>query len=343
MSQGHFAQAAFANLNSMDKSSYTGPRFAPVGNQVVGDPFPLYNQGAYMFTDYTPAGQTSSNQMRQMNIASNNTLARNTLQKAGVAVANSQNVATVFRTQTLGINGDPIACVSDKDCSAWPGTTCNTQFSSWNDSYGNQGNYCSTTYYPELASGTYSRKLTNEGGIGKGCNTDRDCGENYFCNNETDPFGKNIQQTGYCSMIYDCGDGKRHYLGTPYNSGIPITPSSEQNNHGRGYDTQEECVQNIVGVQQCTQDQNGRWFAVYPALCPVPNNLRSGSNPRGQLARTSTHSLNSGITMPGYVNTQSSSITKPLSAFASWNINAEADNMNSMQGPLDYELSINPR
>ncbi len=189
----------------------------------------------------------------------------------------------------------------------------------------------------------YSRKNTNEGGIGKGCSSDNDCGSGYFCNNETDMFGKNIQQTGYCSQIYNCQDGK-HYMGYPYNSGIPLVPPKSQNNNGQGYNTEEECSSNKLAQQDCKRDSSGKFFAVYPGYCPVPTNVRQGSQPAGALPSTSQSALDGGIKLPGYATNEGSSITKPLRAFSAWNINADASHStNGMAGPLAYELSINPR
>jgi hypothetical protein len=39
--------------------------------------------------------------------------------------------------------------------------------------------------------------------------------------------------------VYQCPDGA-HYLGYPYNSGIPIVPPPGQNNEGRGYSNEED-------------------------------------------------------------------------------------------------------
>ena len=338
--QGQFEAAAYRDTQQANQDEYVNARYAPVGNQTVGDPFPLFRQPAFYFTDWTPAGQSPSNLNRQMNLPTDNTLARNTQQAAGVKLQNIQNNAFVFRTQTLTNNGDPIACRNNTDCASWPGTSCNPQFSSWPDSKGNQGNYCSVTKYPELATGTYTRKDVNHGGIGKGCSTDDDCGTGYFCNNETDMFGKNIQQTGYCSQVYDCPDGQ-HYLGYPYNSGIPLVPPKGQNNNGRGYDNLEECTSHKMAQQDCKQDVSGKYFAVYPGYCPVPTNARQGSQPAGELLSSSPTTIEGGITIPGYATNEGSSITKPLRAFTAWNINADAT--NGMNGPLDYEISINPR
>jgi hypothetical protein len=213
---------------------------------------------------------------------------------------------------------------------------------SWSDAKGNQGNYCSITKYPELEGGIYQRKTTGEGGIGKACTTDSDCGSGYSCNNTTDMFGKNNQQTGYCSQIYQCPDGA-HFIGYPYNSGIPIIPPSGQNNKGTGYSTENECNNNKLAQQDCKQDSTGKYFATYPGYCPVVTNLRSGNNPSGMLPSSNMAVQQTGIKIPSYATNRSSSIGKPLSAFTSWNINASPENLQQMSDPLDYEISINPK
>lgn len=340
--QAQFQQAAFSELEQANQNDYVNARYAPTGNQTIGMPFPLFRQPASYFTEWTPAGQASSNLKRRMNLPTNNTLFRNTQQADGVSLANKQNKAFVFRTQTLANNGDPIACRNNTDCASWPETTCNGQFMSWPDAKGNQGNFCSITKYPELESGTYYRKTTVEGGIGKACTNDNECATGYSCNNVTDMFGKNVQQTGYCSQVYQCPDGP-HFLGYPYNSGIPIVPPAGQNNQGRGYNTKEQCSHNKLAQQDCKQDLSGNWFATYPGYCPVVSNLRSGDHPAGMLPSSSMSSQNSGIVMPGFATSGGSAIGKPLSAFTSWNINASPVNSQQMSDPLSYELAINPR
>jgi hypothetical protein len=340
--QGQFEAAAYKDVNQANQNDYVNARYAPVGNESVGMPFPLYKQpGGYM-TDWTPAGQGPSNLKRQMNLPTDNTLFRNILQSDGVSLANKQNNAWMFRSQTLVNNGDPIACRNNTDCSSWPGTTCNAQFMSWSDAKGNQGNYCSLTKYPEMDGGMYQRKDTSQGGIGKACLTDNDCGSGYNCNNVTDMFGKNIQQTGFCSQVYQCPDGP-HYLGYPYNSGIPIVPPQGQNNGGRGYVSEEECKNNKLAQQDCKSDIQGKWFATYPGYCPVVSNLRSGNHPAGMLPSSSMSAQEGGIKIPSYATNRSSSIGKPLSAFTSWNINASPSNIQQMSDPLSYEMAINPR
>lgn len=340
--QGQFAAAAFNDIENVNRNDYVNARYAPVGNETVGLPFPLFRQpGGYM-TDWTPAGQTSSNLKRQMNLPTDNTLFRNTEQASGVSLANKQNIAWLYRSQTLANNGDPIACRNNADCASWAGTTCNPQYMSWNDAKGNQGNYCSLTKYPELEGGAYTRKDTAQGGIGKACTSDNECASGYSCNNTTDIFGKNIQQTGYCAQTYNCPDGQ-HYLGYPYGSGIPVVPPPGQNNGGRGYGSEQECKNNKLAQQDCKQDSTGKWFATYPGYCPVVTNLRSNGQPNGMLPSSSMSTQDGGIKIPAYATNRSSATGKPMSAFASWNINASPMSEYQMKGPLEYEISINPR
>lgn len=335
--QAQFAASAYKNIDSVD-DTYVNARYAPVGNEKVGMPFPLFKQPAYYNTDYTPAGQTPANLKRRMDLPTNNTLFRNTVQGDGVGLQNKQNNAWVYRTQTLANNGDTLACRNNADCEPWTGTTCNPQFMSWNDAKGNQGNYCSVTKYPELENGKFHRKDAYAGGIGKSCKTDDDCGSGYLCNNETDMFGKNIQQTGFCSQQYDCPDGS-HYMGYPYGAGTPISPPPGQNNGGRGYNTKAECVDVKLAQQDCKQDANHKWFATYPGYCPVVSNLRS---PSGMLPQSSMATVTQGIKIPAYATNQASFIGKPNNAFISWNLNASPSLVGEMSGPLKYELAINP-
>lgn len=340
--QAQFHAAAFQELNQANQNDYVNARYAPIGNETVGQPFPLFKQYAGYFTDWTPAGQTSSNLKRQTNLPTDNTLFRNTIQSDGVSLANKQNNAWLYRTQTLANNGDPIACRNNTDCASWPGSSCNSQYMSWPDAKGNQGNFCSMTTYPELAGGSYHRKLANQGGIGRACTTDSDCGSGYNCNNTTDMFGKNVQQTGYCTKMYQCPDGV-HYLGQPYGAGIPVVPPSEQNNHGQGYPNEEVCKHNKFAQQDCKQDALGNWFAVYPGYCPVVTNLRSNSQPDGMLPSTSLAAKDKGITIKPYATNAGSSIGQPLHEFTAWNINANPNILQEMSEPAAYELSINPR
>ena len=107
--QAQFEAAAFRDVSHANQNDYVNARYAPIGNESVGMPFPLYKQPASYFTDWTPAGQSPSNLKRQMNLPTDNTLFRNTQQVDAVSLANKQNNAWLYRTQTLVNNGDPIA------------------------------------------------------------------------------------------------------------------------------------------------------------------------------------------------------------------------------------------
>jgi hypothetical protein len=343
MQQGQFRAAAMQELKQAEKGgSYANARFAPQGNEKVGKPFPLFRQSGAYFTDWTPSGQTTSNLKRQANLPTNNTAFRQGMIADGVGQANRQNYAWTYRTQTLSNNGESMACVNNADCESWPGTSCNGQYQDWSSAKGNQGNYCSTTIYPEMEGGTYHRKNSNEGGIGRSCTHNGDCGKGYFCNNETDAFGKNIQQTGFCSQTYECPGGEKQYMGYPNNAGTPQPPSKDQNNKGRGYISENECKDNADAQQNCIKDDKGKWFATYPGYCPVPSNLRQGANPMGALSTSSPMALSKGITLPGYANSKPSHSTVPLKAFSAWNINSSASQVNNIDDPLQYELSVNP-
>ncbi len=342
MIQQQFEAAAYDEIEGAN-NQYLGARYAPIGNQQVGEGFPLYKQSGAYFTDWTPAGQSYSNFARRVNAPTNNTLARNAMQDSGVKLANQQNAAAVYRTQTLGNNGDVIACRNNADCSAFPGTTCNPNYESWGSAKGNQGNYCSVTFYPEIEGGVYSRKNTNQGGIGRACKSDGDCAGDYVCNNKVDIFGTNVQQTGYCTKKYRCpSSDEDKYLGQPYNSGLPLVPPDSQNNYGRGYDTREQCMSEKFAQQNCVNN-NGKYYALFPGYCGVIPDLRSGSSPVGALPRTSMSSVERGIVMPGYVSNEPSSISQPANAFAPWNLNSTENHYDNMSGPLAYELSINPK
>jgi hypothetical protein len=342
MIKHQFQAAALNEIKKDDNYDYVGARYAPTGNQTVGDPFPLFKQPAYYFTDWTPNTQTVSNMKRQMNLPTNNTLFRNSQEKDGVNIQNNQNTAWMYRTQTLSNNGEVMACRNNADCSAWPGTTCNPNYQSWSNAHGNQGNYCSETKYPEMTKGVYNRKDASRGGIGKACSTDNDCAMGYSCNNDVDMFGNNVQQTGYCSQTYECEDGI-HHAGYPYNSGIPMPPPLNQNKGGVGYNTKEECDENKVSQQDCVRGKNGNWFATYPAYCPIPTNMRKGGNPLGALPSSNARDISNGIRIPAYATNKSSMSEKKLGAFSAWNINSSKNSSQEMSEPLRYELSINPK
>lgn len=342
MIKAQFQAAAYSDIEKANNDDYTNARYAPTGGESVGKPFPLYKDYAGRFTDWTSNAQTASNMKRQMNLPTNNTLFRNTQSNDGVNIQNNQNAAWMYRTQTLSNNGEVMACVNNADCASWPGTTCNPNYQSWSDAKGNQGNYCSVTHYPELASGRYDRKDAAHGGIGKACTDNSDCAIGYSCNNDTDIFGKNIQQTGYCSQTYECETGTQH-MGYPYNSSIPIPPPKNQNNGGRGYDTKNQCNDVKLAQQDCVRNESGKWFATYPAYCPMQTNMRRGGNPQGSLPSANMRAAQQGIVIPSYASNKSSVIEKPLGAFSAWNINASKSASSEMSEPLQYELSINPR
>lgn len=339
--QGQFRAAAMKDIQKADQEGYPNARFAAIGNQTVGKPFPLFRQSGAYFTDWTSSGQTNSLYNLQRNVKTDTVMANSAMQADGVSQASQQNVAMVNRTQTLANNGQPAACRNDADCEPWPGTTCNPQYQGWDVAAGNQGNFCSRTVYPELDQGKYTRKDTNEGGIGRACSHNGDCGQGYFCNNETDIFGKNVQQTGFCSQVYDCPGGVKQYMGYPHNSGEPIVPPKDQNNNGKGYQSKQECLDHSLGQQNCSKDDSGRWFATYPGYCPVATNLRKGGNPLGAFS-TSPPSQQA-ILMPGYATSSASKISGPPQAFSSWKMNSIASDSNESSSPLQYSLSINPR
>lgn len=338
--QGQFRAAAMKDNNEAEKAGYPNARFAPTGNETVGKPFPLFRQSGAYFTDWSSSGQTNSLYNLQRNVKTDSLMASNAMQSDAVSQATQQNVAMVNRTQTLSNNGQPVACRNDADCNPYPGTTCNPQYQDWDSAAGNQGNFCSYTVYPEIGEEGFKRKTTNQGGIGRACTHNGDCGEGYFCNNETDVFGKNIQQTGFCSQTYNCPDGTKKFMGYPYGAGEPVVPPKNQNNNGRGYSSKEECTNNSLAQQNCVQNK-GRWFATYPGVCPVVPSLRRGANPLGAFS-TSPPSQQA-IIMPGYATTGPSKFSSAPQAFSAWNMNAVSSKYNEEKSPLQYSLSINPR
>lgn len=186
---GNFSSAA---MQSLHQGEAVGGGYA--SRDANNNPFPLYRQGAYMFTDFTPAGLRESAYSLERNAPTNAVMANNAMQNDGVSQATQQNIAMVNRTQTLETNSYPIGCTSATDvCSAWPGTKCVAVNIDWNEAKGNQTNFCSTVNYPELQNGMYHRLNANQGGIGKACRHDGECGQGYACNNETNLFGKNRQ------------------------------------------------------------------------------------------------------------------------------------------------------
>ena len=322
MALANFAAATKNEINNMN-NVYTNARYAPTGAQHVGIPFPAYKQSAgQTFTDWRPAGSGASTIMKEFNLPTNTNFFRQAFIDDAVGIGNNQLSAWVNRSQTLATQGETMACNNNDDCSPWPGTTCNSNYEPWPDAKGNQsGSYCAVTLYPEMENGQYFRKLINEGGIGKACTTDGDCGQGYACNNETDFNGKNVQQTGYCAQTYQCPDGSSHYLGYPYNSGIPQPPPNNQNNDGQGYRSEGLCLQNALGQQNCVQGVNGSWYAIYPGYCPVPPNLRV-DGPKGRVSTSSPNDIRTGFHIPAYATTNASNFgsNQSTKAFTAWNI-----------------------
>jgi len=335
--QGQFSSAA---MQALHQGEVQGAGYA--SHDANGNPFPLFRQGAYMFTDYTPAGNRESYYRNARNAPTDTVMANNAMQADGVAQATTQNYAMVNRTQTLELNSYPQGATSPTDpCKAFPGSKPTAVHMNWNNAKGNQTAFCSQVHYPELEGGVYNRKLANEGGIGKGCTHDGDCGEGYFCNQETTTFGKNIQQTGFCSQMYMCPDGSKQAAGYPYNAGRPNPPPADQNMGGKGYASKEQCEDNIRGYQDCVQNNAGRWFAVYAQYCPLGASLRQGGNPQG--AFNTTPPQQQQIIMPGWGNQGPSGISSGPAALSAWNTNAEVSKFNEDSSPLAYSLAINPR
>lgn len=332
--QGQYSYAAM-NALATGEGNYAS-------RDANGNPFPLYKQPAYYFTDYTSSGNRNSYYNLARNLPTNTVMANNAMQSDGVSQANMQNYAMVNRTQTLETNKYPQGATSPNDpCGAYPGTKPLAAHIDWNDSKGNQTTFCSSVHYPEMINGQYYRLSASQGGIGKACVNDNECGQNYFCNNETNMFGKNRQATGFCSQVFICPDGSKHFSGYPYNSGEPIPPPSDQNNFGKGYDTKEQCNDNLRGYQDCVQNANNKWFAVFTQYCPMEASLRKSGNPVGALSKTPVSQKQ--IIMPGWGNQGASQISAGPQAFYSWNINSEPSKFNEDKSPLAYSLSINPR
>ena len=323
MASANFSAVAQQEIQQNNNNDYVNARYAPINRQRVGDWFPAFRQSAgQTFTDWTPSGSTESTWKKEYNLPTNDNFFRSAVTGDAIGLGNSQLQAWTTRSQTLSTHGSTMFCTQDSDCGAWPGTTCNANYEDWPDAKGNQsGSFCSTTVYPELMNGQYSRKLVNEGGIGRACSTDGDCGEGYSCNNEIDFNGKNVQQTGYCAQKYQCPDGKVRFLGTPYGSGIPQPPPYDQNNGGSGYGTKDECEANSSSQQNCVQGGQGGWYALFPGYCPVPANLREGS-PQGNVMTSSPKNLRQGFTIPAYATNNASNFgsNQSVKAFTSWNM-----------------------
>ena len=332
-------------------ADYIGPRYAPTGDQTVGDPFPSFRDYAGRNTQWQPVSASMSTLKKQMNLPNNNTYFRNGMINNAIGTGNKSLHNWVDSTQGLdNVSFDTMYCTSDSACnSKGPGFTCNSNYEPWPDSNGNQsGSVCSFTAYPEIDSGKYIRKHNHQGGIGKACTTDNDCAKDsngnqlYFCNNITDFVGSQVQQTGYCAHKYDCGDGKDRYVGYPYNSGIPFVPPVNQNNNGQGYSTAAECANNAMAQQNCVQ-MNGAYFATYPGYCPVGATLRKGG-PQGALHVTNQQELEMGFSIPSWATNQQSFLggsgvnTKVANAFNSGSLGT-----GGMNEPRNYDLAMNPR
>lgn len=347
---GKFLSSA-QNYNKSVSNNYLNSRYAPMGNETVGEPFPAYKEYAARFTDNRPSGLAESTLKKQFNLPTNTNFFRTSLTQDAVNLGNTGNEKWVADTQTLENVGWDVACNSTTECSAWPGTTCNLNYENWADAHGNQsGGYCSKTFYPELVQdgkpvgpnggGTYERKNATQGGIGKSCQSDSDCGGGYSCNNEYDVKGSNRQQTGYCAKTYDCGDGGVRFLGTPWNSGIPKPPANDQNMDGRGYPSKDVCSQFATPQQDCIRANNGRYYAVYPGYCPVEPTLRESQKPYGNVRTTGPQAFANGIVIPSYATNKSSSIGSKTQAFTTWN------NPSSIQDgsteAMNYSMMTNP-
>lgn len=345
MSQGpNFALAVSSEIDSIN-DTYRGPRYAPVSTGSVGIPFLSYKDFGGRMTQWQPSSSSISGLKQQMNLPTDNTAFRRGMTLGAINVGNDSLKDWVSTTQTLANPSfDTMFCTSNSDCTAFgKNYSCNANYSPFPDSNGNQsGSTCSYTAYPELGEGGYYRLGPNEGGIGKACITSADCGSGYECNNETDFVGKNVQQTGYCAQTYVCPDGKKRYLGTPWNSGIPIVPPTGQNNNGAGYSSEKECKLEATAQQNCVNNGTA-WYAVFPGYCPIPTLLREGS-PQGALRETNSSQNSRGFQIPAFATNQASAMggtNSKSKAFSAFNRNAEGT--SGMNGPLAYSLSINPK
>ena len=345
--KANFAAATQTEIGQFN-SVYTNSRYAPTGNQTVGLPFPAYKEFGGRFTDWYPSGSTNSTIRKQMNLPTNNNFFRTGFINDGVQYGNESNQAWVNQTQMLGNVGNEMLCTSNDDCRQFgfgDDVVCNSNYQNWTDAKGNQsGGYCAKTVYPELTAEGYFRKDINQGGIGRACTTNSDCGDGYSCNNQVNAFGGNNQRsTGYCAQTYQCPDGSSHYLGYPDGSGIPIPPSRDQNNKGQGYSSQDQCSQNALAQQNCVRGPNGNWFAVYPGYCPVATNLREGGNPRGATRSSSPNDIRTGFSIPPYATNNGSQWggQRPTMAFTSWNLPSAIQDGSTEA--WSYARSLNPK
>lgn len=352
MANINFMAVANKELQNIN-NTYLNSRYAPQGSDKIGKPFPAYKEFGGRFTDYRPSGATESTWKKEFNLPTNTNFYRTSVENDAINLGNDTNSAWVYQTQTLTNVGNYLLCNSTSDCEALPGTTCNRNYENWPDAHGNQsGSYCSKTFYPELqqngnpvgpqGGGSYHRLLTTQGGIGKACTTDSDCGQGYSCNNEYDFQGSNLQQTGYCGMKYTCPDGTTKFLGTPYNSGIPQTPPPHQNANGQGYPSKEVCLNESLAQQDCVRADNNRWYAVYPGYCPIPPNLRKGSQKFSSVRTSTQQNLNQGFKIPAFATNQSSSTGSKIQAFSTTSWNQPSSVNDGTNEALAYSMSINP-
>lgn len=335
-----------ATLNQYNQSvnnTYTNSRYAPLGDQKVGDPFPLYKQYGGMMTDWRSSGSRNSTAVKEFNLPTNTTSFRQALTQDAIGFGNNNNAAWVSQTQTISNVGNPLLCNNNDDCKAYPGSTCNANYEPWPNAKGNQsGAYCSYTIYPELTESGYHRKDITQGGIGRACRSNGDCGEGYSCNQTVDFVGRNVQQTGYCAQQYQCPDGSIHYLGYPYNSGIPQPPPKDQNRKGMGYNSKEECSKYANAQQDCVRSSHGSWYATYPGYCPVPATMRQGG-PRGPVPMASQGEVSQGFSIPAYASSGASNWGTRHAAFESWKVNAGAGGEGGMQEAWNYAKSLDPK
>jgi hypothetical protein len=344
----NFMASANKELQSFN-NTYTNSRYAPTGNQTVGKPFPNYKDFGGRLTDWKSSGLRESTWKKQFNLPTNDNFFRTAVISDATNLGNDETDAWVARTQTLANVGSTKGCVNNSDCEAWSGTTCNGQHENWSDAHGNQsGGYCATTIYPELGpnvgpggGGKYNRKLTNQGGIGRACVTDTECGQGYSCNNNYNFNGSNIQQAGYCAQTFKCPDGKQHFLGTPWNSGIPRPPPVDQNMNGQGYGSKESCNNYAMPQQDCVKSENNKWFAVYPGYCGVPSSLREGDKPNANVRTASVSTQNKGFRIPAYATNKASSTGTRVHAFTTWD-NSHSETKDGSTEALQYSMSINP-
>jgi len=287
-----------------NKVNYNLPKYSS------GKPFMNYKApGAYM-TDFTPAGNNISAVQGQLNMQADNTGVRNFMTTNGIPMQNNALQNWTYTIQSFSKpNFNTYSCTSDGDCDQFNTEgikyTCNPNYLPWDMTKGNQpGPVCSRTVFPEImwtndgGAPSYFRNL-GPGGITTQCYSDSECAEGYSCNMGTGVnFAESIQQasqTGYCAQPYECDDGETRYLSATYNNMIPMV-NPEQNNNGKGYKNQTECMAEATPLQRCVENQ-GSWYALFPGYCPIPAEYRNNSNPQGQLRNFKT-SKDSGFTIP---------------------------------------------